>query len=300
MFLISILKKIIPLSIRKKRWELQEDLSDYFLKKKIISCIKNDITSEDTREVMSFLLKNPLSVFPYEFTRRYKHETITVYTDSVCDMKYVLYQDKRLYFKSDWDEEQIKIYYNGLLIEQDIDSPHRYEYRNFKVNDGDVVVDIGVAEGNFALSVVERAKKIYLFEADKGWLPALEKTFAPWKDKIIIINKYVAVGNTSTEISLDQYFHGMKIDFVKIDAEGAETKILNGGKKTIMNHNFLKIAVCTYHYQNDSSEIYEMLYSNNCHVDFSKGYMIYKYNNDLMRPYLRRGLIRATKNNSIS
>ncbi|MDR0567342.1 MAG: methyltransferase, partial [Prevotellaceae bacterium] len=57
---------------------------------------------------------------------------------------------------------------------------------------GDVVVDAGVAEGIFALSVVERAKELYLFEADKDWIAPLEATFAPFGNKANIVNCYVA------------------------------------------------------------------------------------------------------------
>ena len=87
--------------------------------------------------------------------------------DNEKGMCYVLYDSKRLYFKKGWSEERVQGYYNSLLIEQDAASPHRYESADFRVREGDVVVDAGVAEGIFALSVVERAKELYLFEADK-------------------------------------------------------------------------------------------------------------------------------------
>ena len=289
----QVIRKIIPLSIRKKKHEYQEKLSDNLLKRKILSYMQSNDTEDDMKEVYTFLRNNPLSVFPYEFIKKYKHDNILVYTDKDCGMKYVLHEGKCLYFKTDWTEEEIQIYYNSLLLEQDTDSPHRYETGNFKVNEGDVVVDLGVAEGNFALSVVERAKQLYLFEADKTWIPVLEKTFAPWKDKVVIVNKYVSDRTTDTEVCLDDYFNGTEINFLKIDVEGAELKAL--GSKILSSKKNIKIAVCTYHQQNDTKKINKILQANEFYTEFSKGYMIFKYDKDLKEPYLRKGLIRARK-----
>jgi hypothetical protein len=293
------IKKIIPISIQKKRWEYQakirENKENVPLKRKIIKYLKDNVIEDDMKEVYNFLKKNPFSIFPYNFIKKYKHNAIMVYTDDDCDMKYVLHDGKRLYFKSELNKNEIKTQYNGLQLEQDIDSPHRYEYGNFKVENGDIVVDIGTAEGNFALSVVERAKKLYLFEADKSWISALEKTFAPWKDKVVIINKYVSDNNSDTTVCLDDYFKGIDISFIKIDVEGAEIKVLNGGRKLSSAQKKIKIAVCTYHRQNDAEEINKMLKADDFVTEFSKGYMLFKLDSEFTAPYLRRGLIRAVK-----
>ena len=283
----EIVRKIIPLSIRKKR-------ADYLLKRKILSYMRKNTIEGEAKEVYTFLRNNSFSIFPYEFIKKYKSNDIAVYTDPDCNMKYVMHERlNRLYFKSGMNKGEIKKSYAWLNLEQDIDSPHRYELGNFKVNDGDIVVDIGVAEGNFALSVVERAKKLYLFEADKTWIPSLEKTFAPWKDKVIIVNKYVSDRNTDTEVCLDAYFDGIEIDFFKIDVEGAETKVLSS--EILSSKKNLKIAVCTYHRQDDAEEINKILQTNGFRTEFSKGYMIFSYDKDLSSPYLRKGLIRAVK-----
>lgn len=39
-----------------------------------------------------------------------------------------------------------------------------YLDEDFQVEEGDVVLDVGVAEGNFSMEIIERASKIYLFE----------------------------------------------------------------------------------------------------------------------------------------
>jgi 16S rRNA A1518/A1519 N6-dimethyltransferase RsmA/KsgA/DIM1 with predicted DNA glycosylase/AP lyase activity len=48
------------------------------------------------------------------------------------------------------------------------------------VAEGDVVVDAGAAEGNFALSVIDKASKVYIIEGDAGWCEALRQTFLPY------------------------------------------------------------------------------------------------------------------------
>jgi hypothetical protein len=202
-----------------------------------------------------------------------------------------------LYFKRDWDEEQIQKYYNGLLIEQDISSPHRYETAEFHVSEGDVVIDAGVAEGNFALSIVDKVKKLYLFEVDEAWIEVLKITFAPWKDKVIIINKYVSNNNKDNCITLDSFFGDEQIDFIKADIEGAESQLLDGAKTILSRQTSIKIVLCTYHKHRDADILNRMLIEKGFSAEFSKGYMIFYYEayDKLKPPYLRKGLIKAKK-----
>jgi hypothetical protein len=165
---------------------------------------------------------------------------------------------------------------------------------DFRVRDGDVVVDAGAAEGIFALSVVERAKELYLFEADKAWLEPLSATFAPWKDKVIIVNSFVSykyVGGG--KITLDKFFEHKKVDFIKADIEGAEFQLLGGAEK-ILQQSGLKLALCAYHYHDDAELLKEKLLNAGFQVEFSKGYL-FLHLDAFSPPYLRRGVIRAKK-----
>jgi hypothetical protein len=245
--------------------------------------------------IIDFLNNNSLSVFPYNFTKKYNCNDIIVYTDAICRMKYIIQDNKRLYFKKGWSEKRIKKYYSSLLLEQDIDSPHRYENNIFNVNNGSIVVDAGVAEGNFALSIVEKVKKLYLFEADEKWIEALKVTFAPWKEKVEIICKYVSNNDEGMNTTLDTFLKHQQIDFIKADIEGAEIALLKGSQNILSDNKKIIIVMATYHKQNDAVEIKNILDRNGFITEFSKGYMIYMHDKTLCKPYLRKGIIRGIK-----
>jgi hypothetical protein len=296
----AFFKKIAPafalLQWRKYKRKKEERKKNK-LHRAIIDYLENippeDLTDE-RRDVLDYLKQHLLAIFPYSYTGKYNSKKVFVYLDAEKEMRYILQDGKRLYFKKGWSEEQVQTSYNGLLIEQDCLSPHRYETDEFHVSEGDVVIDAGVAEGNFALSVIEKVKKIYLFEVDETWIEALNVTFAPWKDKVIIVNKYVSDNNKGNCITLDAFLGNEKIDFIKADIEGAERQLFNGGV-ILLKQTPMKVVLCTYHRHDDAEMLNQMLIEKGFHTEFSKGYMIFIYDNKLNVPYLRRGLIRATK-----
>ncbi|MCC9138228.1 FkbM family methyltransferase [Pontibacter silvestris] len=181
-------------------------------------------------------------------------------------------------------------------MEQDKASPHKYLTDQFKVEKGEVVVDAGAAEGIFSLSVIEQVRKIYLFETDEEWIEALEATFAPWKEKVEIINKYVSNNNDHHNLSLDAFFKDKEsVNFIKADVEGAEADLLEGSKELLSKDSNLKVAITTYHKQNDETHLAKVLHSSGFKTENSTGFMLYIYDKDIKPPYFRRGLIRAYK-----
>ena len=267
-------------------------------RKDVIQFLSNELKKDqdpEKKNILNFLKHNEYIVLPYQFVKKYKAERVAVYPDAQAKMKYVLHDNKRMYFPRPWSDERIKKYYNWLITEQDIESPHRYETPEFHVEYGDTVADIGAAEGIFALSVVDKVKKLYLFECDEKWTEPLEKTFALWKDKATIVRKYVSDCTDDNCITLDEFFKEQKIDFIKADIEGAEMSLLNGAQQTLAREKALRMTLCTYHQQNDAEDIQQKLRECNFQTEFSKGFMIFIYDNELAPPYLRRGLIRAVR-----
>ncbi|MBK6977601.1 MAG: FkbM family methyltransferase [Cytophagaceae bacterium] len=87
-----------------------------------------------------------------------------------------------------------------------------------------------------------------------------EATFAPYKDKVTIVEKYVSDHDDEKCIKLDTYFKTSdKVTFIKADVEGAEGEVLKGAEKLIQNQTNLKVAVCTYHRQADAADLFDLL-----------------------------------------
>jgi len=257
--------------------------------------IENYFLSLDADEIVDYIERNGFSVYPYDFFQKYHASDVDVFLDMTTNTKYVIHENRRLYFPQDWRDENIRAYYNAMRIEQDEDSPHRYEANGYVVQEGDVIADVGSAEGIWALNNAERAGKIYLFEYDKKWIETLQKTFEPWKEKVVIVNKYVSNINDNENTTLDSFFNKKRIDFIKADIEGMEIKLLEGSKNILVNNNNLKLLLCAYHSKNDGPEIMKILEMNGFTTEYSKRYMLFIHDKKLEKPYIRRGLIRAMK-----
>lgn len=95
---------------------------------------------------------------------------------------------------------------------------------------------------------------IYLIEADADRCEALRVTFSEDQDKVTIIQGYVSDTDQGMNLSIDKVFENQKIDFIKMDIEGAEIKALHGAKQLVQRCR-PKMAVCTYHNAEDEKDI---------------------------------------------
>ena len=291
-FLFPFYRVLVPKPLRTAI--LKKSLRGKILK--YFSSLPEYEVNDEHREVLKYLENNPLRIFPYPFHDNYSAEKIEVFYDSGKGMRYVLQDGKRLYFKKRWSEKRIKRAYSDLLREQDLHSPHRYLTESFTIGNEDVLADIGAAEGNFSLSVIEKIRKVYIFEYDRDWTEALRATFAPWSEKVEIINKYVSDFDDEKHIRLDTFYEKKKdLTFLKIDVDGAESIVLNSCSQLFRSGNSFKVALCTYHKNNDEKDFTSLLKSHKYNVTPSSGYMIHYYDKKMKAPYLRRGLIRAMK-----
>lgn len=268
------------------------------LRTKVLDYYANhsELVSNDVEKVLNYLKHKKIAMLPYYFQDQYFEDNIEVYDDADKGLRYVIMAGERLYFKKRWSKKRIRKSYNELIREQDPESPHRYEDKSFKFENGDVLADIGAAEGNFALSVVEKAERIILFESDREWIEPLNATFEPWKNKVTIVQKFVGDVDNSKYTTLDSYFTpDEKLTFLKVDIEGAESLLFQGSKRILSEQYPLKIAVCTYHKQQDEVEFKALLSQNGFKTSHSNGFMLVFTDRKIRAPFLRRGLVRAEK-----
>lgn len=180
-----------------------------------------------------------------------KYCNLEIFYDSEEELKYVLYNGKKLYYPAEWNNQKI-IEYHALNVYTCMSetSAHRYLDSDFDVYEKDVVADIGAAEGLFSLHIVDKVKRIYLFEADKAWIKPLCATFKPYREKVVIENKYVSNINIWEFVTLDDYFEDKEISLIKMDIEGDEQKALLGCKN-ILKRKDMRWLITTYHRSED-------------------------------------------------
>ncbi|EOR93120.1 hypothetical protein ADIARSV_3685 [Arcticibacter svalbardensis MN12-7] len=258
----------------------------------------NPPTDPEYQQAVAYLKNHQLGVFLGTFSDKYNFHDIEVFKDPSNHLSFVNHQGHRLYFKRSYNITTIKMLYNGLLKEQDPDSPHRYTNAQFFLKQGDILFDVGSAEGIFPLSNIDLLGKVILFERDSEWSEALQATFAPWKGKVQIISRFVSDKNDSDNISIDTFIAEKSIvpNFVKIDVEGVEDQVLKGMEQTIQQYH-PKIALCTYHQQGDFKRFSAELAEKGYKIESTKGlmYFLSKDKGETPQPpFFRKGLIRAT------
>ena len=287
---------MILLKLRIWFYYFRRDIRRFYLLKKILRFGSNVNGIERFKKEIEYLKENGLVIFPYSFEKKYRTKEVKVeYLDG---FPYVDYFGKDMFFQKIHSTNHVQHYFNSILLEQDLDSPHRYCSDIFTVKENDTILDLGVAEGNFSLYYVEKAKKIYLFESSKRWIEALEKSFNPFLSKVEIINKEVADSSAESKIALDdlQELQNQSL-FVKIDVDGAERSVLSGMRNLLENATNIKVAICTYHRQEDATE-FEIFFKNlGYETEFTPGFMLFFHDKKLKPPYFRKGVLRAWKAN---
>lgn len=262
----------------------------------------SDSSDLDIIEILDCIQRTK-SVGPYnqEFVGKYGRITQTMVDDVRYDenaqMCYVIWNGKRMYYPKSHSKLYVASELNFVNLEQDIDSPHRYLTQDFQVKEGDIVVEAGVAEGNFALDIVEKAKKLYLVECEHEWVEALEKTFEPWKDKVVIIEKMLDEYDDETHIRIDTFVQEQQVNFIKMDVEGAETAALNGAARILTQSDDIKCAICSYHRKNAEKDIRNILKQHGFSTSTTNGYIFFREDIDSwVDGELRRGIVRGVKN----
>lgn len=221
-----------------------------------------------------------------------------VFFDEEAQLQYIFFEGKRMYLKRDFygiEERNGKKYVGNMYGDQDTNSPHKYEENGVAVEEGDILIDAGVCEGNFSLHHIDRVSKVYLIECDRGWMEALYYTFKPYRDKVVFCEKFLSDTDSEKTVKLDTLVTE-PVNFIKMDIEGEEIRALEGGIKLLTDSEGLKCAVCAYHHHGDEEKIKEILCDMGFETDTSDGYMLFLYDEAVLKnPELRRGVVRGRK-----
>lgn len=275
----------------------EDQIGDIFLpyKQLIFEKYKNINDSEMQKFMVRLRNNSILSVYYYDKAddRKILHE---IHYDREADLHFVYFESKRMYLKRSYQSfvnKSGKLYTGSFWGEQDLNSPHLYEYGDISVKEGDVIVDAGVCEGNFSLHHIDKASKIYLIECDTEWMEALRYTFLPYKDKVVFCNKFLSDTNSENTINLNTLVTE-PVNFIKMDIEGAETPALIGADKVFKNSNDIRCAICSYHRHEDEKKISALLNGYGLETETSKGYMLFLFDSYVLdNPELRRGIVRG-------
>lgn len=269
---------------------------NFFYKESVIQRYRNSKEPE-IREVLDYIEKTGLDVFNYPFVEKYNDPKNKVWKDEGCGLYFVMHNGKRLYFSRKYkSEKEAGDYYNALLKEQDERSPHRYLSEECNVNEGDIVLDIGAAEGNFSLDVIDRCSHLYIFEAENDWIEALQYTFKDYADKVTFIKGFVGAYHEGTIITIDSVVD-VPVNFIKMDIEGNEWDALRGAERLINNSANLKMVICSYHSDFDQELIESFMDKHHITHTCSKGYMWFPetIRQTYVSTSLNRGIVRGIK-----
>lgn len=255
-----------------------------------------DVNDDAMQELIRKMRKDPfLKVYYYDKNDK-KNILHKAYYDNDADLYYIYFESKKMYLARSYQsfiERGDKKYIGNIWGEQDLNSPHLYESGDIVVKQGDVLIDAGACEGNFALHHIDKVKKVYLIECDKEWLEALHYTFFPYQDKVVFCDKFLSDKNSQSTINLNTLV-SEPVDFIKMDIEGAEVAALNGADEVFKSSQNIRCAICSYHRHEDEKEIIKILESYGLKTETSKGYMLFLYDSYVLaNPELRRGIVRG-------
>lgn len=295
---MNFVQKYIPTWLILYIRSILEPAGQKLRRKAVIKLYKNsDLLNEPViREGINILKHHKFSSFPFKWAFKYENLFPKVFFDSTYQMFYVEFHGHKLYYPKGYSQMSAIWATRSILKEQDPQSPHLYLTPDFDVEPNSIVIDAGVAEGNFSLSVVDKVKRLYLIECNPKWVETLKVTFAPWKEKVVFVEKYLTDNSDKTSITIDDLIQVEENEkyFVKMDIEGYETKALNGMVNLLTKAKHLKMDICTYHNEDDLDRIKIIVSNYGLRFHLTEGYVLFSQTAEEI-PTFRKALIRAEK-----
>lgn len=159
---------------------------------------------------------------------------------------------------------------------------HAYKFAGVKIHSGDQVVDAGASEGFFTRYALQQDATALALEPVPSLAGALGRTFAAeiargqvkvlpvalgatsGQAKLDMVQERLyesRVASTGTEIqmmSLDDIIGQERVDFIKMDIEGAEMEAVRGGSKVIARCK-PRLAIAVYHELGNARQVCRLL-----------------------------------------
>lgn len=294
--LTSLYRKLLPYSLRKSMYDSFLGKVVFFFrhfnviaKSKFTYALYPFVQKNDENKAFAFMGRHGVTSYPYEYALEYKNKTINVEHDREQNLPFVNHNGRRLYFPEFYDAAKVTKDYRALLIEQDARSAHRY-VRSYGELKGRTLLDVGAAEGIFALDTIELTSRVILFECMEHWQKPLKATFGKWANKVTIVEKYVGDKTSGNFVTIDDFLstYPKETLFIKMDIEGAERIALEGARQTLANGRDIQLAICTYHRIGDPEFIDNFVKDLGFSTEFSEGLMYWNKR-------VSKGVIRCKK-----
>jgi len=269
---------------------------------------------------LKFWLREPeLEITTPELIRLLLPERIVRFMKKPMDSAIVSVQEVEDYSKIQFRGLSYPLYYPKKMPLEPLNQvarelfnkndPHYYEKKITPVED-DIVLDCGAAEGLFGLTILGRARRIFLVEPLPIFQKSLIRTYAGFSSiellpyalgsstgQVFFTSDEFAISSRVSEApsdlivnqtTIDKLFfdRGEEVTYIKADVEGAEIDLIRGGLKTIKS-NKPKIAITTYHSPSHARDIIKMIkgVSSNYKI-VTKGYVFNQNNPELNFPVM--------------
>lgn len=139
------------------------------------------------------------------------------------------------------------------------------------IKQGDIVLDIGAGPGDFSIiCAIRGAQNVFAFEPESENAKPIEEIKRINNANISIIPLFCDDNTFDKKITIDDFVkrEGLtRIDFIKMDIEGAEPSALKGAQTTLERFS-PKLSICTYHNVGDDKKIKDLI------IKYNKNYRI--------------------------
>ena len=250
---------------------------------------------ESMRSILDYLGTHDLDVWngQMKYNSNELRSRISCDLDDACGLYYTDWHGHRMYLKRSLNTpNKVRNYLESIVVEQLPSSPHCYRQPGYEF-EGGTLADAGAAEGFFALDCIEKADRVILLEADPEWVEALQHTFEPYRDKTVILGRFLGDHDGEDTVLLNTLIQTYGVSYLKCDIEGMENSVIESLDISVVESaSELTLLIAAYHNVNGAEQLAGRLLQMGFEARYSRGYMFFPYLYDL-QPVLRRGLVCA-------